>query len=119
MSGSRRRWFRIHLSTAVVMMLIVAILIFLNMRSLWGQNEKDIVNWLPESELGNPVNWEYGWPMKAYQYVPSGNLIDADCFRPRFSWTPALLDGAVAVLTIATVSILCESLARRREARKS
>jgi hypothetical protein len=102
-------------------MLTLAALIGLNMRSVWPgerDNHHGIRYWLPEEFRDNPRHWEYGWPMKAYRYVPFGDLT-GDGFRLQFSWEPALFDAFLAVAILIAGAVVWESIIRRREARKT
>lgn len=101
MSEKKRRWFQIHLSTAVVLMFVAGAILWANVAS----HEFVYLN-------NKSKAWEaiavHGWPIYA----------DRPAEHPVYSilWAANVIVGFF-VLTMTWV--FCESLIRRREARKT
>ncbi|MBI3828917.1 MAG: hypothetical protein HY291_05345 [Planctomycetes bacterium] len=110
-TGKPRRWFQLHLSTCVAMMLIAAGLLWLNVRPItnpmWEGAELDFLT-------------GYGWPLIHY-YVPNGNLTLVDLAfagiehdpSSRVLWFRALVNGIVFLLSVIAVAGIFELLLGR------
>jgi hypothetical protein len=99
----KRPWFRFHLSTAVVVMIVAALVIRANCNPfLFKEQVNDLI-------LG--TNHQFGWPLPA---------IETNSFLDRTRFYPLGLTVNVVVGTcIVLASSLSEYLVRRREARKT
>jgi hypothetical protein len=120
----KRRWFQIHLSTAVVMMLTAAAFIGLNTYAYW---------WHPDSPFVPGVVYPYvtivgcGWPCVAYQGELSTfvkpitdssdlNFIVYDSDFPGSLILSGVLINLVCLIAIVfLVGFFCEYQIRRRE----
>src|SRR5688572_10125511 len=100
----KRRWFQIHLSTAVVLMLTAGVLLWANLRSRF-------------QDLGLPKNFKVsGWPSVAFVHGDAFVSIHKLHSPSRKSWPPKWkfgwkVDGVVmnflnAVTVLLVVSIL-------------
>ena len=94
-----RRWFQIHLSTAVVLMLATGILIGL---SLCGGSR-----YTPDifTRGYEPWSGQYGWPIGFSSLEPPDHI-------------SFLIDLFVNITLILLIGYACEFRIRRREARK-
>ena len=101
----RRKRFQIHLSTAMVMMLVAGALIWANITARLG---------LVEGKKGR--EWfvvSYGWPLGAVHRVAFW-YEDNEEYPPRI-WVPGVVvDIAVALAILFAVWFFCEWLIRRR-----
>ncbi|HYG77124.1 MAG TPA: hypothetical protein VEK08_19120 [Planctomycetota bacterium] len=105
-----RRWFQIHLSTAVVLMFVAGGLVCLNLE--WND-----VYLVPNYFGFGPLTvWqERGWPF-VYWERPS---LKAACGVPdRFYWETLIANVLVVTTALVLTFRLSESLIRRRETRK-
>jgi hypothetical protein len=117
----KRPWFQFHLSTAIVLMFVAAILLWANLRPTIRSIA--IVSGLPNVE-----EHSRGWPVRFWTTVlvfsgthrvsfepePYTDYAD-DMPMPRF-WTGMLAaDGAVAVVTLLATGVLLEWRIRRKE----
>jgi hypothetical protein len=105
----KRRWFRFHLLTAVLMMVTAG--------GMVGANS--IRHTSPEL-LASPFTVGYGWPEIALSR-PDDEFIQMfeDIRVPTRAWNKGaiVVNVLVAVLVISVAGFLCESLLRRREGR--
>lgn len=105
----RRRWFQIHLSTAVVLMVCAGGLLWLNFRAL-PTNDPAFKEMFFELE-GSPWfmrGWPWVWEDWSFPIFGAG---------PRYYWGHLVLDVGVAFLILTSVAAFMEFLIRRREAR--
>jgi len=139
----KRRFFQFHLSTALVLMLIAAILFSIDFR----KHET--------SDTAAELEWTYGWPLVAYQgvrdYVVSDEMETAFLYSgggqlrplrpgkssppprqpipiqvpkirqeiiPTWNRTGFAIDLFVAIVVLLAVAVASEWLIRRREGRK-
>src|SRR5690242_9587022 len=89
-SGQRRRWFQFHLSTAVVVVIVIATLIGLNASKTF-----DV--------LGGPGSYRCGWPLS--WYWTSRSRIDFQ-LKPEIHTRAFLADLGVAVLIVLTIAVI-------------
>ena len=121
---TRRAWFQIHLSTALVMMFVAG--------GLLHQNLTPILR--PDKGVGR--TYRNGWPFEA-RYVSRNEIIDSALpqivtldneeatisvgrlidFEPAWNHRALAADVLIAMGVLATSSLLVEWLLRRREAR--
>jgi hypothetical protein len=115
--ASRRRWFEIHLVTAIVMQFAVGGLLWANLCGRFPD--------MPENSfLIHPTL--YGWPVTGAERnypkpvfdVGEGSVSDELSEGFSYSVTGIVSDAVVALVIVAFVSLFCEALIRRREARK-
>jgi hypothetical protein len=118
MTESKRRFWRIHLSTAIMLMFVMAVVLGLNF-----------------SRIKSPTSPErfYGWPMflcvygenSAFSYLQFRDSVDGTPFMP---WEElrvlnfalfVLCDVAVCAALLIIVAMPCEYLIRRREIRRT
>lgn len=118
MSG-KRAWFQIHLSTAMVMMIIAGGLLWLNIHPRYGQP-----NMAPDSVqywgTNHPGNYDaYGWPMGIVEWVnaETGERSIVNFRYPMFGVLPIAVDFFLAILILFAVSRCVEYIVRRREGR--
>jgi hypothetical protein len=112
----KRPWFRFHLLTAVLMMLIAGSFVAANVLfpyvyeipSSWGVNEvgkRDFEEW-------------YGSPAY-FLCLYKGSRNNIPFSKPHWQVYGLVSDIAAAVAAIVTVGIIMEGLIRRRETRKA
>jgi hypothetical protein len=121
----RRAWFQIHLSTAVVMMIVATALLWLNTRTITIEPEKPNTF---ESDLEAFRNFfqkapKHGWPFVAYE-VPVGVKYDGNAMRPMPTDKNVIWYGkgiaanlAIVLLLLIISASIMEFFLRRREAR--
>jgi hypothetical protein len=116
----KRRRFQIHLSTAVVLMMVAALILWLNLQSK---------SWNPPS-LSFPgivypytTFYGYGWPIKWYeienhegQYI-QGLGSSTPFIRNHVLALPLIINLVLIGMIFYLVVFICEWLIRRREAR--
>jgi len=111
----RRKRFQMHLSTAIVMMFVAGVLIWLNTRP------RQLETWMQRHYSVPFVR--YGWPMDAAQTVVGVDLRLQIEFRKSdeitAGYTMAILDFIIGLLILFSVYLLCEWLIRHRAARKA
>jgi len=88
-----RRFFQFHLSTAIIVMVVAAILLWFNLRKYEFR--------------GNPV---YGWPFPAAFFTRNGMLV--------YESDTLLLDILIAIGILVGIGLVSELVARRRAAHK-
>jgi hypothetical protein len=111
----KRRWFQIHLSTAIVMMFVAGGLLWINLKEPSDEPvfEKDV----------NYVIHGRGWPL------PTCRIVVVAGESPRKAFLSAqrhgnehesilLIDAAIALTIVWMTGMGLESIIRRREARK-
>jgi len=102
---SNRRWFQVHLSTAIVLMFVAGILIWLNIYA----NDSEISG----TEQGYVVFSSHGWPMKCLvvgQYP--------EIWFYRWSWKYVVLNSIFALAILCLTALILKLRIRRREARR-
>jgi hypothetical protein len=115
-AAKRRRFFQIHLSTAVVLMFVAGALVWANI----------VARPSPES-FGVETFWTqngaqyYGWPLQAYVSWATKHIADPATDRVVFNpphWSiVAVLVNALAAVVVITVTAICTEcvVLRRRE----
>ena len=127
-SSPKRPWFRFHLLTAVLMMVVTGELLLANAAGRFTENLT------PRSTSNFLGGWiDRGWPLPFYRIVflcngaPSSKQVSAriaegifcDDKIPRLVLPLyAVIDGAVAITLLIIVATISESLIRRREVRR-
>ena len=115
---TRRSWFQLHLSTAIVMMVVAGGLLWMNLHRRPGEP-----NLAPDSEqyYGTiyPSNYDaYGWPHGITLWFNSEtNEHTVFTFRHPAYLLPIVIDVLVALLILFVVWRCCEYVVRRREVR--
>jgi hypothetical protein len=119
----KRRWFQIHLSTAVVLMLAAGILLWANIgRSREYIVDYDFTRTPPLPILNSYVS--YGWPVSAELGPPSilfvvdGSGINLPIELPRTNYARAWLNVPIALALLMLMCVACEHIVGRREAPK-
>jgi hypothetical protein len=101
----KRRWFRFHLQTAVVMMIVSGGMLWLNI-----SRSHDI--------KGGEESYRCGWPMTWYW-----TCLITDNVPPEYGgFTEGkglLVDVAIVLCVVSAVAVISELLLRRLEARKT
>jgi hypothetical protein len=124
---STRRFWQIHLSTAVVLMVVASGLVFLNIGPRWLPPDSKNLHYetlqlSPEAALeigqkelvlGTEYHSARGWPALAIMNWRRGHVSDSD-----WNILGVAINSVVALITLIIVSVICELLIRRREARK-
>ena len=119
MNEKKRRWFQIHLSTAIVMMFVAGGLLWINMG--WERNFL--------LAAGHPVA-THGWPVDGAtidgMYIV--RILSSDVLGGRFEFHKGLTFGVIfnwwlmnllcAIAILVVIAWLLERRIRRREARK-
>ena len=125
MSDKRRRWFQIHLSTAVVMMAVAALFIQLNTHVVLVRNEKSPAN---EKVIILGQGWpasiiEFNTRNENWQTGDYGQFVDRFQTPAPGTWTWHLWSGgnlaidlAVALAILLSIGWILELQIRRREA---
>jgi len=106
-----RSWFRIHLSTAIVVMLSASGLLWANLRE---HIEEGIVGWeTVDGALASMSSTNQGWPMYFRQ-----SHSDSRAFA---NWFPhaLIVDIVVAGLLLIVIALSCEAINRARVLRAS
>jgi len=97
-------WFRIHLSTGLVLLLVAAGLVWANTQSPW--------RWPPFAyDQRNYSLQEYGWPAKLLRQDSKGGW--------KLYPLAASVNLLVALIVLAAVAVPCEVLVRRQVRRDS
>jgi hypothetical protein len=113
----KRRWFQIHLSTALIAMLAASTLLYLNVT----ESHSHIIYTWSYKDVWYTGTLVRGWP---YQYTVDGSYPWDDWRGTGYEYLGrSILFSLVAdvILSIALViglMIFCESLLRRRETQK-
>ena len=137
--GQRRVRFRIHLSTAIILMFVAGGLIWANViRGRWEEASAVAIRWPPprsvgETEFRLSLNedqfWHYkravyGWPFKAME-ISMFVLVDEDGKTYEMSFAKAdwrargvIANALVALAILFATWYICEWLIRRRSSRK-
>ena len=111
----KRRWFQIHLSTAVVLMITSGVLLWANLTT-----EPEVEMW---SVSRNMTNWHTiirgrGWPIRRARIFPS-NKFPKDVLRRfkqnEWEFDAIALNGLIALTILAALGVTLEWMIRRRE----
>jgi hypothetical protein len=96
-----RKWFQIHLSTAIVLMITIGALLGANLAVIHGTNSDGAgQEW--------PIYW-WGFPFPAYEeYYPDVSE----------RWTVAFLNMPFNIALVTGIVFFCERRIRRREIKK-
>lgn len=107
MSNLKRRWFRFHLSTAILLMMTAGGILWINLPCVKSTSEL---------AAGKYEILNAGWPVVYFEsgYFRNEKML----FEPRMSWPVAILDFFCALLVIWRVPSLSEFLIRSRAVRK-
>jgi hypothetical protein len=107
----KRKWFQIHLSTAIIMMLASSVLLWVNL--LPREQFLDFIPIPPKQGMTFSITSErisYGWPQRCFDY-----------YTPEYQfWSSRNLciDCGTAIGVVLVVAFCCENVIRRREVRK-
>lgn len=104
---NERRWFPIHLSTAIVVVLTAAVLVWANVR--------------PTVVRGPTFEYrDYGWPQECFwvgkdmkNYISTTGPVEDSLWR----WDALGIDVVVALGILGAVILICEVIARRVKAK--
>jgi len=111
----KRRWFQIHLSTAVVLMITAGVLVWMNLRVSFNGHMSEI-----------DIN-SHGWPCEAIYVLWEARNVGISQDIPEasqyISWsvvdlTHVGIDTFVALAILAAVAVTLEWWIRRRDARE-
>jgi hypothetical protein len=118
---SERKFWRFHLSTAVVLSLVVAGLLWVNLSPRQMRPWSDI--------LPNHYFLVFGWPMTAYidatpaleRGIPNPMLMEARIRKTEYGWKflHFVLDFSISISILILAGAFSEFLIRRREGRKT
>ena len=119
-----RRWFQIHLSTAIVLMFVAGALMWANFREMPPETERQ--HYASEEAYDSAVfdrvfsNLYWGWPCVVYeQYVPYGMVRWKDDPLPyKWNWKGVAINALTALAILGGVAVICESIIRRQDRRK-
>ena len=121
----KRRFWQIHLSTAVVLMFVTGSILCLNVccrRHLgWQYHEKAFlganVTGVQEDYLKDP--FEIGWPLYSIRnFVEVSPMMVKSSPVYLVSWSAIMTNLIVGLFCIFMATLTCEFLIRRREGRK-
>lgn len=126
MSERPRPWFQIHLSTGVILMVLVAILLGLNIATDREclVREKDIGKAQSLLLKGEGQGFPFTFYIRGFQTVYSdegfgwGNPIESD-YIEKWRTVYLILDVIISVFLVIITTVGCEYLILRREKRKS
>jgi hypothetical protein len=108
----KRPWFQLHLSSAIVLMVVTGVFV--------GQNSRHRITMekFGESSLPTTVA-HYGWPFETYSVQPSPPVFEYWELIPNSNkgWLCLILNLAVFGLTLAASAVIVEQYIRRRERR--
>jgi hypothetical protein len=107
-------WFQYHLSTALVLMLVVGGLMWANMGNQgtdWGRAED-----LDTRDIPHYAKHEYGWPLEFYSRCAM-YLRDSSDVVVQWNKANLALDVLVAIALVYAVALLLEWRIRRKERR--
>ena len=107
-----RRWFQFHLSTAVVVMIVAGVLIWMNLRDIGSYSEERQTNSAFALLWHNYSERYCGWP---YCWHSRNSLMDPF----HIIWTPFIIDSLIIIGIVIVIASALEYLIRRREAHKS
>src|SRR5438046_1319595 len=101
----KRNWLQFHLSTALVMMILAALLLSLNMTAVQFRMD-------PEGTLCSEY---HGWPMWFHYHLfyTNGDLYEMFEIPEWLGATPIIVDALVFGLTVFCAMIVCEWRIRR------
>ena len=109
----KRRWFQIHLSTAIVLMFVAGGFIGVNLQD----REYPYLTWGTDSGPAKEIRIDScpGWPWR----IRSGTRLKGGKTRGKsgYTWYPlyVALDAAVALTLTALIGLALELVLRRRE----
>jgi hypothetical protein len=116
------RFWQFHLSTAIILSIVAAVILFLNIR----MRQTDEL--FEHDNGGSSIEDRCGWPFAIYRTIPEW-LIQAEEADGQSEWSQHIKDNwsysAIAANLLVGTTILfvvlvsCEWLIRRREARKT
>jgi hypothetical protein len=110
MSGERKRWFQIHLSTIVVLTISAGGLLGLNIRPSQRELTVDDLFLPPNPESPKLVYARQGWPFTFWSaYVGTIVLIEA-----KWRYNNLAVDVAFALGLLGAIAVYCEWQIRRR-----
>ena len=98
----KRRWFQIHLSTAVVLMITAGVLMWANLREQRGGTKCRPHEW----------GFYYGWPISLFESLGSDITCESDHTERQVQMVVNIL---VSFAILAAVGFTCEWWARRRK----
>ena len=129
----KRRWFRFHLLTAVLMMLVAGGVLWLNVR-VFRLNSAEVARGWPlplyTRALPEGIDPETGFYRQSFRsglggappgfkrFNSAGLLLDLDP-DPALRPFGLMLDFAMLVSAVAGAALISESIIRRREGRKT
>ncbi len=100
MSDKPRRWFQVHLSTAVVMMFVAGGLLWLQFYRYLNTGDASDIGWPLTNEFSNNADDSLSWEKLGYPHVP---------------YISVLLDIFFSANILLIATIASEFLIRRRE----
>ena len=95
---TRRRWFQFHLSTAVVLMIAAAGLLWVNVVKHFAITATGL-------RIYSLLYW-YGWPIRFLEEMPDGSH--------QIFWPALVVDLAAGLSILFVVAYVCEFIARRK-----
>lgn len=103
MNDNPRRWFQIHLSTAIVLTFICGGIIGANFIPITWDHPQYVAR-------------HYGWPWHAYSngFEKPNSPITSRTWSPKWHWHGAMLNASCAVLALIACAWICERDIRRR-----
>jgi hypothetical protein len=122
MSNPKRRWFQIHLSTAVVLMFVAGGLLMFNLRPSLREHVLDATVKLDHggyhggSLKSDVTTWEWGWPFVFWENHTYGEKSIGD--RVFWDMTALFANLVLSFALLAILIVVLEGRIRRREARK-
>jgi len=120
----KRPWFRIHLSTAIALMLAGSLLIWVNTRTTSHTVVVEVGKSGAQTFSDQLTTSEYGWPFQATEHRKVSEYISDSSMRfgdlscgsyTRMEWKPVNLavNIAIALLILVSLATLCEWRIRR------
>lgn len=126
---NKRRWFQIHLSTAIILTLAAGVVLWANTAANLSRYDVSDI-WDTAHRTGVRIffvsdqDTDYGWPKVAYEiidynYHPLGGLSSPDPtpapILTRWNTDGVLIDALGAGFVLLVVTLGCEAFVRRLE----
>jgi hypothetical protein len=124
-----RRWFQIHLSTAIVLMIAAAGLLFVNMHrdiEQFAKSEQQLMSYvyLKFSQLEPNKNYAFvrvrhGWPLNFQDAILDEPQFEVAWREPSWNYWNLAADAGIAFGILGMIVMFCEWQIRRRTREKN